>query len=72
MKFDSRGTHGIFLGHYLQPGGEWKGDFLVADMEEFEQDSMREKCHIFRVKEVSMVADGVRFPLREARMEARQ
>ncbi len=44
----------------------------MADMEEFEQDSMREKCHIFRVKEVSMVADGVRFPLREARMEARR
>ena len=28
-KFEARACQGIFVGYYLQPGGEWKGEYLV-------------------------------------------
>ena len=34
-KFGPKGVPGIFLGYVLLPGGKWKGDFLVARLEDF-------------------------------------
>ena len=28
-KFEARACQGIFVGYHLQPGGEWKGEYLV-------------------------------------------
>ena len=28
-KFEARACQGIFVGYYWQPGGEWKGAYLV-------------------------------------------
>ena len=32
-KFDPDTVPGVFLGYILRPGGAWKGDFRVADLE---------------------------------------
>ncbi len=34
-KFEPRGHQGIFLGYYLQPGGQWKHEFLIFPLERF-------------------------------------
>ena len=34
-KFGPRGVPGIFLGWYLHSGGNWKGEYLVADLRDF-------------------------------------
>ena len=34
-KFETRSQRGIFLGYFLQPGGKWDGEYLVADLDCF-------------------------------------
>ena len=34
-KFEPRGHQGIFVGYTLQPGGEWKSEFMVFPLERF-------------------------------------
>ena len=36
-QFGSKVLPGIFLGHVLYAGGIWKGDIMVADIEELEE-----------------------------------
>ena len=36
-QFGKKASPGIFLGYVLHAGGIWKGDILVADIEELEQ-----------------------------------
>ena len=35
-KFDPAAREGIFLGYCMLPRGRWRGDYLVADKEDFE------------------------------------
>jgi len=35
-KFDTRASPGILVGYYLQPGGQWKGEFQVFPKDKFE------------------------------------
>ena len=36
-KFEARACQGIFVGYYLQPGGEWKGYYLVFPLGSFDE-----------------------------------
>ena len=36
---------GIFLGYRLEPGGQWKGDYYVADLEHFRNGFSRASVH---------------------------
>ena len=69
-KFGPHGAHGLFLGWYLQPGGIWNGDYLCAAADDL-FDSPDQRCRVHRVKEIQLLAEGVRFPLREAIREDR-
>ena len=60
-EFAPRGTPGIFLGWFLLPGGRWKGDYLVADLDDFRKGK---KIHVQRVKEVVVDEGPTQYPLR--------
>ncbi len=34
-KFEPRGHQGIFMGYYLQPGGQWKHEFMIFPLARF-------------------------------------
>ena len=34
-KMEPRSVPGLFLGWYIQPGGRWTGDYLVAPLDSF-------------------------------------
>ena len=55
-QFEPRGCQGIFMGYYLQPGGEWKGEYLVFLMGLFDDYNFAEprkltKLHLVRTME---------------------
>ena len=45
---------GVFVGYHVNLGGEWSGDYLVADLEYFRKkpDVARSGVKIHRIKEV--------------------
>ena len=63
-EFAPRGIPGIFLGYHLLPGGRWKGDYLVADLNDFKKGK---HIHVQRSKEVVVDEGPVKYPLREER-----
>ena len=50
-KFAPRGSEGIMLGHHLEPGGLFKGDYLVVNIDNFLIEG-NPKSTIHRVMEV--------------------
>ncbi len=65
--------YGVFLGWMLQPGGHWKGDYRVVDLEDFagmdlQVDALPAKCRV-HVQKISVLkfdeTEPVVFPLRE-------
>ena len=65
-KFASRGSTGIFLGWHLQPGGLYRGDMLILDLDELAVQEPGAKSRVYRIKEVRVPALGITFPLRAA------
>ena len=63
-EFAPRAIPGLFLGYFLQPGGRWTGDYLVADLDDFRKGR---KVHVQRIKEVFEEEGEVVFPLRKER-----
>ena len=55
---------GVFLGYFLLPGGRWKGDYLVADLDDFRNGK---HVHVQRVKEVVLEEGNPKFPLKGPR-----
>ena len=51
-KFDPRTKKGIFMGYHVPPGGRWKGDFRVLDLEVCEKAESFNDVRFFRVKEI--------------------
>ncbi len=51
---------GVFIGYHVNPGGEWSGDYLVADLAYFREnpDVVRSKVKIHRIKEAVPILDG--------------
>ena len=65
-QFGSKVLPGIFLGYALHAGGTWKGDILVADIEELEQmDASEIYAKRLNTKEVltPMKSDKFTFPV---------
>ena len=56
----SKTIPGVFIGYHVNPGGEWGGDYLVADLAYFRQDhdATRSKVKIHRINEVVPNRDG--------------
>ena len=61
----------MFLGYHLAPGGHWQGDYLVADLEDL-MNVKDQQVRIYRIKEVTLPAEGPTFPLRTARIAVNQ
>ena len=62
----------VFIGYHVNPGGEWGGDYLVADLAYFREnrDVARVKVKIHRIKEAVPILDGkFVFPVADWRHE---
>ena len=57
----------MMLGHHLEPGGRFAGDYLVLSLDNL-LDEARPRATIHRVKEVVRPPGPITFPLREARI----
>ena len=49
-KFAPVAKPGVFLGYRFEPGGKWKGDYYVADLEHFQAGVVRPSIH--QVKQI--------------------
>ena len=65
-KFAPRGSEGIMLGHHLEPGGLFKGDYLVSNIDNLLIEG-NPKSTIHRVKEAVRAPGPNTYPLREAK-----
>ena len=65
-KFAPRGSEGIMLGHHLEPGGLFKGDYLVLNIDNLLIEG-NPKSTIHRMKEVVKAPGPNTYPLREAK-----
>ena len=63
-KFDTPTRDGVFVGWEVQPGGVWKGDYIVADAE----DLLAGKGTTHIVKELRDPVE-IEFPLRQAKLK---
>ena len=66
-KFEARACQGIFVGYYLQPGGEWKGEHLVLPIGTFDDYNYEEprkltELHPVRTMEANLT-EKVKFPM---------
>ena len=50
-KFDARTNKGIFMGYHTPPGGRWKGDYRVLDLEASARAESTNHVKPFRVRE---------------------
>ena len=71
-KFAARGSSGVFVHWFLLPGGVYKSDMLIVDMDELATAPPGTKPRVYRVKEVRVSEIGTAFPLRVAHLEVRQ
>ena len=68
-KFSPRSVPGIFLAYYLDSGGQWKGDYLVAELSEFEhvdfsRDGKKRPVKVQRVRDIVFDSSNISFPLK--------
>ena len=64
-KFAPRIEFALFAGYFLQPGGRWKGEYLVISFEWLFQATCR--TEVKRVHECALVPGPVTFPLKTVR-----
>ena len=63
-QFGSKVLAGIFLGYALHAGRIWKGDILVADIEDLEKmDASEMHARRLNAKDVSTPMNGEKFPV---------
>ena len=59
-KFAPKSKKGVFLGWHMLLGGKWSGDYLVADLADFEAGAPN--VRVYKVKELIQPTD-ITFPL---------
>ena len=64
-KFAPRSEFGLFAGYFLQPGGLWKGEYLVISFEQLTKATGR--IEMKRVRECALTPGPITFPLRTVR-----
>ena len=67
FKFGLKTISSVFVGCDQRAGGNWSGDYLIADWDEIEQAETAREIHVHRVKEtnVCLVNGEHRFPERK-------
>ena len=77
-KFAPPTHHGVFLGYRMQSQGVWSGDYLVAELRNFDKLNFNHGCHavtgkplsqvisVHKTRECWMEDQEPRFPLRDA------
>jgi len=63
LKYDPSGSKGVFLGWHMAPGIQFRGDYLIADLDSFLND--QSEIVIYRVRNVRE-HESVNFPIRIA------
>ena len=63
-KLSSTSNEGIFLGYYIQPGHDWKGEYLVAKLEAADYHVNWGALTIQRTKRLELPSEGFIFPLK--------
>ena len=76
-KFESRSSVGVLVGYHLQPGGEWKNEFLVFPRErfvnfDFEVPRKYSEMRPVRTQEVRLTDAVPHFMMKEAYDRARR
>ena len=72
-KCETRGRRGLLVGYHVNPGGSWSGDYLCADLRNFETYSGKNRIRVYRTKTVTWKGDArPHFPLFDARERARE
>ena len=63
--FKAKTSQGTLVGYFVQPGGKWSGDYLVADFTQLQQDPdlPPSKCSVHRTTEIFFKGEEVKFPL---------
>ena len=64
-KFAPRSEFGLFACYFLQPGGRWKGEYLVISFEQLIKATG--KIDVKRVRECALAPGPVTFPLKTVR-----
>ena len=64
-KFAPRGEFGLFAGYFLQPGGRWKGKYLVISFERLIKATGN--IEMKHVRECALASGLVTFPLKTVR-----
>ena len=67
MKFEPTTLPAIFVGWHLEPGCEWRGDYLVIPLSAFKVPG-RKMFNVHRIKEL-VSFDAMHFPLQAAKIE---
>ena len=57
-KFGSKTLQGIFVGYDQKAGGDWIGDYLIADWEEIVESDTAREIHVHRVREINVCLIG--------------
>jgi hypothetical protein len=63
-KLSPTSNEGIFLGYYIQPGNDWKGEYLVAKLEAADYHVNWGALTIQRTKRLELPSEGFIFPLK--------
>ena len=63
-KLSPTSNEGIFLGYYIQPGHDWKGEYLVAKLEAADYHVNWGALTIQRTKRLELPSEGFIFPLK--------
>ena len=72
-KCEPRARQGILVGYHLNPGGSWSGDYLCAELRNFETYSGKNRIRVYRTKSVTWRGDSrPTFPLYEAKERVKQ
>lgn len=68
-KLSPTANDGIFLGYHIQPGHQWKGEYLVAKLEALDYHAANGSITVQRTRQMILPSGGYVFPLR-AQQEA--
>ena len=68
-KFGPKAIPGVFLGYFLQPGGRHRGDYLVAELKDFQEMDLSttggNHVRVHHIKDLQLTTSDVQFPMKD-------